>query len=125
MRQEHDLVSRQENRTAHHPEVRESTVPQQRWRFRSGVIVGALAAAGAALLVIQNSHTSDFEWMWFDFQAPLWLLLLLTLLAGVAIGEAHRLLWRRSRSRSAERDNALGAARRRTNPTRTNWRSSS
>jgi uncharacterized integral membrane protein len=120
MRQEQDLLRHREDRAVGYPEVREPTTPQHRRRFRSGLIVGALAAAAAALLVIQNSHSSDFEWLWFDFQAPLWLFLLLTLIAGVVVGETHHLLWRRSRSRSAGRGNAQGAAHRLTTFKRTN-----
>jgi uncharacterized integral membrane protein len=81
--------------------------------FQWGVVVGGVVAVAAALLVVQNGHTTGLEWLWFDFDAPLWLLLALTLAAGGFLAEAGRIVWRRRRVRAAERSEVVSAARRR------------
>lgn len=81
--------------------------------FQWGLLVGGVVAVAAALLVVQNARSTAFEWLWLEFDAPLWLLLAATLAAGMVVAEAARLLWQRSRARAAERRSVVTAAGRR------------
>lgn len=47
---------------------------------------GAVIAVIALLFIVQNQEATDFEFLWFDFRTGLWLMLLISVLAGVAIG---------------------------------------
>ena len=115
MRQERDMLRRHDNQPTSHPLVREmGKLEERRSPFGSGFIVGAIVAAGAALLFVQNSHSSDFEWLWFNFDAPMWLLLGLTLIAGMVVGDAGRILLSRSRYRTVHRRSDRDTAYRRT-----------
>lgn len=114
MRQERDMLRRRDNQPTSHPPVREmGKLEERRSPFGWGFIVGAIVAAGVALLFVQNSHSSDFEWLWFNFDAPMWLLLGLTLIAGMVVGEAARFLLLRSSSRSVHRRSDRDTAYRR------------
>lgn len=79
-------------------------------RFQWGVVAGAAVAVAAALLVAQNGQQSTVHWLWLDFETQLWLLVAVTLVAGMVIAEAGRLAWRHSRSRAAYRRELLTAA---------------
>ncbi|MGE0731034.1 MAG: lipopolysaccharide assembly protein LapA domain-containing protein [Acidimicrobiia bacterium] len=83
---------------------------RSRGRFGIGLILGGLVAVAAALLVVQNGHETTFDWLWLDFEAPLWLLLAATFAAGAVVAEAVRALARRSRTRAARRRDALRRA---------------
>ena len=52
------------------------------------------------LFIIQNQEPVDFEFLWFSFNTGLWLMLLVSVLAGVAIG----LLLARRRARRKKRE---------------------
>lgn len=86
---------------------------ERRRPFRLGLAIGAAVSAAAALLVVQNGHSTSVGWLWFDVEMPLWLLLVVTLATGVVIGEAAKVVWHRARTRGAERQHTLRAARRR------------
>jgi uncharacterized integral membrane protein len=58
-----------------------------------GIIV-LVVAVGA--FIVQNTQSVDLSWLVFSFSAPLWIMLLIVGVVGVAIGW----LLRRSRSRS-------------------------
>lgn len=74
----------------------------------AGLVLGALVAVAAVLLVLQNDQQVRFEWLMFDFDAPLWLILAASLVAGGLITELvvtavrlrhHRAPARRSQAR--------------------------
>lgn len=67
--------------------------------FWVGVVLGALLAVATALLIVQNSEKANLDWLWFDFTAPLWLLLFASALSGAVLGHLVPLLWRRARDR--------------------------
>jgi len=67
----------------------------------------ALLTAIAALLVviIQNTHDVAFEFLWFDVQTPLSLVLAITFGVALVVGEVVGFVWRRRRrTRMRERD---------------------
>ena len=75
--------------------------------FRAGLVVGAVITVAIALLIVQNGESAQLNWLTFDFSAPLWIMLMLTLLAGAVVWETTRALWRRGHRLRAERRNAL------------------
>ncbi len=86
---------------------------EKRRPFRWGLLVGAVATVAAVLLIVQNGHSTGVQWLWFDFEMPQWLLLVVTLVIGAVMWEAAKLAWHRARSRSTDRQQTLSAARRR------------
>lgn len=75
--------------------------------FRVGLVVGAVITVAIALLIVQNGESAQLNWLTFDFSAPLWIMLMLTLLAGAVVWETTRALWRRGHRLRVERRNAL------------------
>jgi uncharacterized integral membrane protein len=67
-----------------------------------GVAGGVLAAALIAFIV-QNTEDVSFDWLFWTFSAPLWLMLLVTSVVAFVIGQ-FALMWRRHRRRKARRD---------------------
>lgn len=47
---------------------------------------GAVVAVIALLFIVQNQVSTKFEFLWFEFTTGLWLMLLISVLAGVVIG---------------------------------------
>jgi len=66
--------------------------------FRVGLALGAVITVAIALLIIQNGESAQLDWLQFDFRAPLWVMLMLTLLAGAVVWETAKALWRRGRA---------------------------
>jgi uncharacterized integral membrane protein len=69
----------------------------------TGYLVG-MVVLGAALLafIVQNTNTVSFDWLFWSFEAPLWLVLVITALLSFVIGQ-FALMWRRHRRRKARR----------------------
>jgi uncharacterized integral membrane protein len=93
-----DVAARALRRSLRHP-------------FQIGFVLGGLVAMAAALLIIQNGQTARINWLWFDFTARLWVVLLTTLIAGALVWETIRLFARRTRRLRRERREALAALR--------------
>jgi uncharacterized integral membrane protein len=49
-------------------------------------IIAAIIAVIAVLFIFQNTGTGHFHFLWFDFQAPVWIWLLAVFAGGVATG---------------------------------------
>lgn len=47
-----------------------------------GFIIGIAIAVGGAVFIVQNTDTVETQWLWFDFDALLWLSLAVAFLAG-------------------------------------------
>lgn len=75
--------------------------------FRVGFVLGGLLAVAAALLVIQNGESAQIDWLWMQFAAPLWLVLLLSMVAGALVWETIKAAVRRGRRLRRERREAL------------------
>ena len=58
--------------------------------FPGGFVIGVVVAVAVTLLIIQNGESTQLDWLVFHFQAPLWIMLLLTLAAGGVITEAGK-----------------------------------
>jgi len=50
----------------------------------------ALVALAALLFILQNTESARFEFLWFDFEWPLWIMLLVFMGAGGGGGLRHR-----------------------------------
>ncbi len=79
--------------------------------FWIGLTVGVVVAVAATLLVVQNGRSTRLYWGVFSFDAPLWIFLVLTLVAGAVLGWAVPFLARRARQRRRERRRVLREAR--------------
>lgn len=66
------------------------------------IVVGVLVVA-AAIFVAQNTDEVGFEFLGFDFGAPLWLMLVAVFLLGAVAGQAA-MWYRRRRARRAHAD---------------------
>jgi uncharacterized integral membrane protein len=64
--------------------------PQQEadkgWRPTPKQIIAAIIAVVAVLFIFQNTGTGHFHFLWFDFQAPVWIWLLAVFAGGIATG---------------------------------------
>lgn len=55
-------------------------------KIRPQHVAAAVLGAGVMAFVAQNTQTTRLKWLFFSFEAPLWLMLLLTVVASVLIG---------------------------------------
>jgi uncharacterized integral membrane protein len=82
------------------------TIPRHTGRSRRGTVwavLGGVLGAGLIAFIVQNRDSVSFDWLFWTFSAPLWLMLLITSLVAFVIGQ-FALLWRRHRRRQARRD---------------------
>jgi uncharacterized integral membrane protein len=75
--------------------------------FRVGLIFGSLVMVAIALLIIQNGESAQIDWLAFDFKAPLWIILFVTLISGAIVWELIKVAWQRGRRLRRERRGAL------------------
>ncbi len=68
------------------------------WLIGGGVLAAALLA-----FILQNRETVSFTWLFWTFDAPLWIVLVITALVAFVIGQ-FALMWRRHKRRQARRD---------------------
>lgn len=73
-----------------------------------GFVLGVVVTGAMALFIVQNTAAVGFEWLWIDFDADLWLVLLVTFAAGLLAGPLLLAGWRRS-AREQERRKRLVA----------------
>ena len=59
---------------------------KQQWRPTGRQIIAAIIVVAAMIFIFQNTKTGHFHFLWFDFQAPVWLWLLVVFGGGVATG---------------------------------------
>ena len=71
--------------------------------FPGGFVVGAVVAIAVTLLIIQNGESTQLDWLAFHFEAPLWIMLLLTLIAGGLIAEVGKVVVGRSLASAKQR----------------------
>ncbi len=79
--------------------------------FRVGVVIGTLVTVAVVLLIVQNGESARLDWLTLTFDAPLWIMLLLTLVSGAVVWELAKMLWHRSRRVRKEQKDAVKAAR--------------
>jgi lipopolysaccharide assembly protein A len=69
-------------------------------RITARTILAAVLVVVAVVFIFQNRDDADLDFLVFGFSAPLWLMLLLTTVVGIAIG---LLLGRRQSRRKAKK----------------------
>lgn len=78
--------------------------------FRTGVILGALITAAVVVLIVQNGESVQLDWIAFHFRTPLWIMLLLTAVAGAVVWELIKAASRRTRRMRRERRETAGGS---------------
>ncbi len=63
--------------------------PRREWpvRFSFGLVAGLVLAAAIVILIVQNTQSVTVRWLVLDGQQPLWAVLVITGLAGVALAK--------------------------------------
>lgn len=77
------------------------------------MIVGTLLVVAMLVVLVQNTDDVPFEFLWFDVDLPLGVLLLVAGLITLAAGELIGVLWRRRRRRVRTMRQELDDLRRR------------
>jgi uncharacterized integral membrane protein len=85
--------------------------------FNLGAVAGAIVAVAAAVFVIQNNQSTQFDWLWFDFELPLWTALVGAMAVGVVLVVIGFVVHERRQRRIGRRQDAAGRLRRALGPT--------
>jgi uncharacterized integral membrane protein len=84
--------------------------------FNFGAAVGIVVTVAAAIFVIQNNQSTHFDWLWFDFELPLWTALLGAMAVGVVLVVIGFVVHERRQRRIGRRQDAAGRLRRALGP---------
>jgi len=84
--------------------------------FNVGAVVGIILTVAAAVFVIQNNQSTHFDWLWFDFELPLWTALLGAMAVGVLLVVIGFVVHERRQRRIGRRQDAAGRLRRALGP---------
>jgi uncharacterized integral membrane protein len=84
--------------------------------FNLGLVSGIVVAVAAAVFVIQNNQSTQFDWLWFDFEVPLWTALLGAMAVGVVLVVVGFVVHERRQRRRGLRQDAAGRIRRALGP---------
>ena len=76
--------------------------------FNVGAALGLTLAVATFIFLVQNNGPTDFEWLWFDFELPLWAALVGALVTGALLVLTALAVHRRRRRRIGRRDRAAG-----------------
>jgi uncharacterized integral membrane protein len=74
--------------------------------FNAGAALGLVLATATFIFLVQNGQPTDFDWLWFDFTLPLWVVLLGALVVGALLVVAAVAVHHRRRRRIARREQA-------------------
>lgn len=85
--------------------------------FNLGAVIGAIVAVAAAVFVVQNNQSTQFDWLWFDFDVPLWTALLGAMALGAVLIVLGFAVHERRQRRRGRRQDAAGRLRRALGPT--------
>lgn len=66
---------------------------------RAKVLVAALIAVGLAAFMVQNTDSTPVRWLMFDGSAPLWVVIVASVVAGAVLSEAAGWMLRRRKRR--------------------------
>lgn len=80
--------------------------------FNVGVALGVLVTVAGAIFVLQNNRSTTFDWLWFDFELPLWTALLGAVGVGAVVVLTSLAVHARHRRRIGRRQAAAGRLRR-------------
>jgi uncharacterized integral membrane protein len=90
------------------PQVAEQPKPSRRWIGTLALL--ALVMTPIVILIASNTATGTIAWAGWEWEAPRWLVLTATFVAGVIGGKLFGWLWRswrRRRRRLADERNAM------------------
>ncbi len=80
-----------------------------------GFLLGLGVAAAMAIFIVQNTGSIGFEWLWFDFEAHIWVVLLVAFTAGLLAGPLLLAGRRRAARRQAQRQSVVARFKQRGN----------
>jgi uncharacterized integral membrane protein len=80
--------------------------------FNVGATLGVLVTVAAVVFVLQNRQSTGFDWLWFDFELPLWTALLGAVGVGVVLVMTVLAVHARRQRRIGRRRDAAGRLRR-------------
>jgi uncharacterized integral membrane protein len=80
--------------------------------FNVGVTIGIVVTVAAVIFVLQNRQSTTFDWLWLDFELPLWIALLGAVGVGVVLVLTILAVHARRRRRITRRRDAAGRLRR-------------
>jgi putative membrane protein len=66
-------------------------------RASAGLIITGIIVVAVAIFVAQNTETVPFEFLVFNFEWPLWLVLVVVFVLGAVVGQGAMWLRRRRR----------------------------
>lgn len=78
-------------------ETHEEHRTERRFAVSAGLVAGVVVAVAAAALVVQNTDSVTVQWFTLEGQQPLWLMLLMTAVAGVILAKIAAFAWRHRR----------------------------
>lgn len=76
-----------------------------------GFIFGAGLTLAMTFFVVQNTRSTGLHWLWFSFEARLWIVLLGAFLAGAVASPLLMAAWQRSGRHRQERRDLAGNLR--------------
>jgi uncharacterized integral membrane protein len=79
------------------PDEQQPSTTEHVRRFGPPLVIGIIAL----LFVVQNTEETQFNVLWFDFRLPLWIMLVLFMVAGAIIAYG---ITRRIKSRKARKE---------------------
>ena len=88
-------------------------IPEKPSRWIGPLILAVLILTPIAILVVSNTDTTAVAWAGFEWEAPRWLVLAATFVAGAIGGKVLGWLWRSWRKRRRRREQEAEIARRR------------
>ena len=80
--------------------------------FNIGATLGILVTVAAVIFVLQNRRSTTFDWLWFDFELPLWTALVGGVGVGIVLALTVIAVRARRRRRIGSRRDAAGRLRR-------------
>jgi uncharacterized integral membrane protein len=80
--------------------------------FNVGATLGILVTVAAVIFVLQNRQSTTFDWLWLDFDLPLWTALVGAVGVGIVLVLTILAVHARRRRRIRRRRDAAGRLRR-------------
>jgi uncharacterized integral membrane protein len=84
--------------------------------FNVGVLLGVLLAVAAIVFIVQNAQSTEFDWLWLDFELPLWTALVGAMAVGVILVVVVFAVHERRQRRISRRQDAASRLRRAIGP---------
>lgn len=84
--------------------------------FNLGLVLGIIVTVAGAIFVVQNNQSTQFDWLWFDFEVPLWTALLGAMAFGALLIVVGFAVHERRQRRLGRRQDAAGRLRRALGP---------